>query len=126
METLRQVISDAADQHDHDRQAVKKIREERKQDKTLYRRISDSLLEVLAEELHQRCSMEARIGGDDDAPLKGTSIDDYRALVSERLTELEAALQDMNLARPGGATLRSRMRALAERSGSGRLTDDTH
>lgn len=124
--TLRQLISDSAREQDHAREEVKKIREKRKQDKTLYHRISDSLLEVLAEELHQRCSLEARIGGDDDAPLEGTSIDDYRALVSKRLTELEAALQDMNLARSGGATLRSRMQALAERSGPGRLTDDTH
>ncbi|WP_373190453.1 hypothetical protein [Halomonas sp.] len=113
VETLRQVISDSAREQDHAREEVKKIREKRKQDKTLYHRISDSLLEVLAEELHRRCRLEALIGGCDDTSLEGESLEAYHALVDKRLTELEAAQQDMNLARPGGASLRSRMRALA-------------
>lgn len=133
---LGEVIRDAWYQHDRGAKQLKKTsatykarlkdqRTKHQQAQQIHRRTIDALMNSLTEELHQRCRLEALIGGDDDSPLEGTSIDEYRALVSKRVTELEAALQDMNLARASGATLRSRMQALAERAGLERIADDT-
>lgn len=133
---LGEVIQDAWYQHDRAAKQLKKTsatykarlkdqHTKHQQAQQIYRQTIDALLKALTEELHQRCILEARIGGDDDAPQEGTSIYDYHALVAKRIEELEKALPDLRLARPSGATLRSRIRALAERPGPGRLTDDT-
>lgn len=133
---LGEIIRDAWYQHDRGAKQLKKTkatyesrlkdqRTKHRQAQQIHQQTIDALLKALTEELHQRCRLEALIGGDDGSPVEGTSIDDYCALVAKRVAELETALPNLGLARPSGATLRSRMRAMAETCGLERITGDT-
>jgi hypothetical protein len=133
---LGEVIQDAWYQHDRAAKQLKKssdtytarLKDQRtkyQQNERVYRVAFDALLEALAENLDQRCRLEALAGDRDDAPLEAESMDAYHALVAKRVAELDRAMPDLRLARLGGATLKSRMRALAERPGPARPSDDT-
>ena len=58
VETLRQMISDAAGQHDTERSEIKDLKDKRKKEKALYHQIIDRLLEALAGELEERKRLE--------------------------------------------------------------------
>lgn len=125
VETLRQVITDAANQHGYEREELKKIKEKHKkafhelkskhaQEVRVLHGLSAYLLKILSEEIHQRCRLEALVGELGDSSLDDTSMDDYHILVTKRVAEVEAAHPNLKLVRPGGSTLNQRMQSLAD------------
>ena len=120
VETLRQVISEAAGQHEQDKEAVRKAREEcrelkakHKEMATVYRSAINYLLEALAEELHQRSRMEALVGEWGDSTLDEESRPTYDALIAKRVAEIEVAKPDLKLMRTSFSILNQRLESLA-------------
>jgi nitrogen fixation/metabolism regulation signal transduction histidine kinase len=127
------VITDAKNQHDYEKKELKKIKgahkkalhdleAKKEQEIRVFRLLSAYLLDTLAEELHQRCCLEALVGEWADSSLDDESVDTYLALVAKRVAEVEAAQPKLKLVRPGGSTLSQRMQSLAEMNGSGHPT----
>lgn len=136
VETLRQVITDAASQHDYEKKELKKIKETQKkalhdleakkeQEIRVFRHLSTYLLNTLAEELHQRCCLEALVGEWDNSSLDDESVDTYLSLVAKRVAEVEAAQPKLKLVRLGGSTLSQRMQSIADINRLGHPPVDT-
>lgn len=120
VETLRQVISEAANQHEQEKKAVKKVREECRKLKidhekmaTFYSNTINNLLETLAEELHQRSRMDALVGEWGNSTLDEESGPTYDALIAKRVAELEAAQPDLKRMRTGLSRFNQRLESLA-------------
>ena len=126
VQTMRQVISDAAKEQERatrqvskekaaNKETLQKIKTHYQQKEEVHRRIIDNLLEVLADNIDQCCQFVALAGELDDEPLKENDLAAYSALVDTRLEALEERLGDVKYIRFKGGTLRQRMDALANR-----------
>lgn len=126
VETLRQIISDAANLRDCEKREVKEAKEAHKKkvkelearrlkEVGVYKHISTYLLDAFAEELCLRCGLEATVGPWDNSVLEGDSMDTYLALVEKRITELEAGREGPRLAQLSSPPLRRRMQKLARK-----------
>ncbi|MCE8024103.1 hypothetical protein [Billgrantia aerodenitrificans] len=122
VETLRQVISEAAGQHDQEREAAKKTRKECQELKAkheemtgLYRRTINDLLESLAEELHERYRLQALLGDLTDESLDDEMIGKYTALIDMRKKEVKTALPELKLMRLGLPRFEQRLQTLANK-----------
>lgn len=92
---------------------LKDQRAKHQQEKQAYRRAIEGLLDALAENMDQRCRLEAVLGEYDNAPLEETDKVAHQALVDKRLSALDSPLRDLNLLRFKSKTLRQRLAALA-------------
>ncbi|MGM1051001.1 MAG: hypothetical protein ACQEXO_01210 [Pseudomonadota bacterium] len=122
VETLRQVISDAAGHQEQEKEAVRKAKEDCRELKAkheemaaVYRRAINYLLETLAEELHQRSRIEALVGEWGDSTLDEESRPTYDALIAKRVAELEAAQPDLKLMRRSLSVFNKRLETLADK-----------
>lgn len=126
VQTLRQVISDAAKEQERatrkvskekaaKKKALQQIKTHYQQKEEVHRRIIDNLLEALADNIDQCCRFVARAGELDNEPLSGDDVATYRSLVDTRLEALKGSLSDLKLIRVKGGTLHHRMATLANR-----------
>lgn len=121
---LSEVIEDAW--HDHQRATaraqkdkaayqkhLKAQRVKYQQTEHVYQRVVEALLDALAENLDQRCLMEAIVGElVDHASLEEADVAAYRALMHTRLVALDNPLHDLTRLRFKGEPLRKRVMAL--------------
>lgn len=126
VETLRQIISDAANQRDWEKREVNKTKEahkkkvdeleaQRVKEVAVYEHISVYLLDAFTEELCLRCGLEAIVGPWDNSPLEDDSMATYLALVDKRITELEAGQAGPRLKQLSSPPLHKRMQELARK-----------
>lgn len=125
VETLRQIIVDAANQRYCEKREIKEVRDtykkeieqreaQRVKEVEAYRRSIACLLNVFAEELYRRCRLEVAAGALDNSVLEGESVDSCIALVEERITELEAGQAELVQALSSGPPLLELVRKLAQ------------
>lgn len=126
VQTLRQVISHAAQEQERatrqvakekaaKKKAIQQIKTNYQQKEEVQRRIIDNLLEALADNIDQCCRFVAMAGELDNEPLSGDDLATYRSLVDTRLGALKGSLSDLKLIRVKGGTLHHRMATLANR-----------
>ena len=125
VKVLSTVIADAW--HDHRRatanaqkakatyqQQLKTQRANYEQREQAYQRVIATLLTAVAEQIDQRCSLEAKMGGSDSLPLEAGDIATYEALVEPQLTALAPHLANLTLVRFKGESLAKRLANLAQ------------
>lgn len=129
VQVLSDIISDAAREQSHvpehvrkGKEALTKMQNIYQQKEAVHVQLVDSLMKALTEELHQRCRLEAQLGGPDDSLLEGDTLNDYHARIDKRVSALEPTLTDMKRLHISTTTLRQRMQTLAD--GSGLLPQD--
>ncbi len=124
VQTLRQVISHAAQEQQRatrqvakekaaKKKALQQIKTNYQQKEEVQRRIIDNLLEALANNIDQCCRFVAMEGELNNEPLSGDDVATYRSLVDTRLGALEESLRDLKHIHFKGGSLRQRMAALA-------------
>jgi predicted DNA-binding protein len=122
VQALRELISDAANQHQDEKKKVKEINErhkksldklenQRTQEVEVYQRLCSQLQDALAKEIHQRCQLEANVNELGDPSLERQKRDTYNTLVKSRVVELEASIADLKIVRPGSRSLRQQIMA---------------
>ncbi|EWH02093.1 hypothetical protein [Halomonas sp. BC04] len=122
---LEEIIQDAWYQHDRAAKQLKKtsasykarLKDQRtkyQHAEWVYRDTIDALLEALADNMDQRCCLEAVIGEYDNAPLVGTDKAAYQSLLEARLSTLEAPLRDVKLLRLRKGSLAHRLSERAQ------------
>lgn len=121
--TLSQIISEAANYQMHATEQVKKecesfhIKLKEQQDSALrveqaYQSIMNSLLDKLAEDISNRCRLEAFVGGVEETPLESKDLQTYRNLVEKRVSEVEPLFTDLKSQRIDmGPSLNERIKA---------------
>ncbi|WP_447554696.1 hypothetical protein [Vreelandella sp. EE22] len=127
------VISDAW--HDHQRAIVnvqktkatyqKQLKSQQvkyQQTEQAYQRVIETLLTSVAEQIDQRCALEAKMGGPDNSPIEAADMTTYEALMESQIAALEPHLINLVLVRSQGELLAERLAVLARER---KLTSDT-
>lgn len=76
-------------------QQLKAQRAQYEKNERNYQHVIKTLLEAMAEQIDQQCSLEAKIGGPDSSPLEAGEIEMYEALVEPRLAALTPHLKNL-------------------------------
>lgn len=121
VQTLSKLISNAADdqkeyteklksERESFKARLKKQQETAQQTEQVYCSAVNRLLDVLAEEIDQRCRYKEHLGETGLSPLDSASIDEYDKLVKKRVEEIEPLLGKLKMLRADiGQTMRKRM-----------------